>query len=98
MRYFPGLLFLGAGAHSRRLMDLLHCRVDDALNISGGLQQSSQGEPEDDAFQHKQEQDLQDAVQDICAALLGREVQFGDRIPYPFDGEPTRIYADLKGK
>jgi hypothetical protein len=41
---------------------------------------------------------LQEAVQDICAALLGRTVQFGDRIPYPADDEPTRRYAELKGK
>lgn len=98
MRYFPGLLFLGAGAHSRRLSGLLHCRLDDALSISGGLQQSRQGETEDQGFRRQQEQDLQEAVQDICAALLGRTVQFGDRIPYPADDEPTRRYAELKGK
>jgi hypothetical protein len=94
MRYFPGLLFLGAGDHSLRLIKLLHARLDEALHISGGLQQSSQGMPEDEAYCARFEAECEDAVRDIAAALLGREVTVGRRLPYPYDDEPTRLYAE----
>lgn len=101
MRYFPGLLFLGAGDHSVLLCKTLHKRLDEALQISGGLQQSSQGMPEDEACRISSEVEREDAVRDIAAALLGREVTFGRRLPYPYDDEPRRLYVEntenLKG-
>jgi hypothetical protein len=92
MRYFTGLLFLGSGEHSVRDVDLLKQRLKEAVTISGGLQQSSQGMPEDHDEMARQQSELEDAARDIVAALLGRRVTFGEKLPYPPDSEPLRLY------
>ena len=83
MRYFTGLLFLGSGEYSERAAGLLHERLDEALSISGGLQQSSQGEPENEEATAAEEQERVDAVRDLAAAILGRDITIGDKLPYP---------------
>jgi hypothetical protein len=100
MRVFTGLLFLGSGEFSVRDVGVLRERLREGISLSGGLQQSSQGMPEDDAQTARLEADLEDVVRDIVAALLGQDVTFGARLPYPpGDDERVRDYAEkLKDK
>lgn len=76
MRHFHKLLFLGNGEQSQADCKKLIQRIDDALITSSYLQQAPRGKfPEG-------EQDLEDAVRDLAAALLGREIDFGAELPY----------------
>jgi len=77
MRYFRALSFRGAGVHSAVDTVLLHSRLNDALSISGGLQQGGVENLEQDT------EEMEDVVRDIAAALLGREVEFGEELEYP---------------
>jgi hypothetical protein len=87
MRHFHGLLFLGSGLSSQEGRAHLHRILDRALDISGGLQQPdpvtepprADREDEDRRWQRE----IEDAVRDIGAALLGREIQLGEVLPYP---------------
>jgi hypothetical protein len=81
VRKFHGLVFLGAGPHSVALAKLLHARLDEALSIAGGLQQSSQGGHEDPSERLRGEFELLDAARDIVAALTGRDFTYGDVLP-----------------
>jgi hypothetical protein len=96
-RHFPGLIFLGA-PDSAALCELLHRRLDDALDSSGGLQQSSQGEPEDELTRDRLHTELTEAVADIVAALTGRSMTLGERLPYPYDCAPLQDYAQARGQ
>ena len=80
MRAFLSLLFMGSGECTVRDVDLLHQRLQDALSHSSGLQQSRGGEEEMD---RKSTAEMEDVVRDIAAAVLGREVTFGETLPYP---------------
>jgi len=82
MRQFEHLLFLGNGAVSAHEAQRLHDRLNEGLSLSGGLQQSNQGEPEDEGERAHLEAELQDVVRDLAAALLGREIAFEERLPY----------------
>jgi len=94
MRVFLGLLFLGSGDWSVRAAHLLKERLQEGISLSGGLQQSSQGMPEDRAEMARGEADLEDIVRDIAAALLGREITFGAATPYPPNDAPLQAYDD----
>jgi hypothetical protein len=94
MRVFLGLLFLGSGDTSVRAAHLLEERLREGISLSGGLQQSSQGMPEDRDERARGEADLEDIVRDIAAALLGREITFGAATPYPPDHAPLQAYDD----
>ena len=93
MRHFPGLVFLGAGEHSILLVKLLQARLNEAIDLSCALQQSSQGMPEDEHEEARLANALDDAVRDLAAALLGRQVTIGDKLPYPYDDDPLRLYS-----
>lgn len=77
-RQFEALLFLGAGEFSLSERARLHRRLDEALDLSGGLQQSSQGEPESESERERLAQEVRDAARDLVAALTGRDISFGE--------------------
>ncbi len=78
-RGFHGLLFLGNGEHSVRERQRLHEILDRALDLSGGLQQPGPEDPSDERY-HRE---IEDAVRDVAAALLGREIELGEVLAYP---------------
>jgi hypothetical protein len=94
MRHFPGLVFLGAGEHAVRLVQLLQARLNEAVELSCALQQSSQGMPESEHEDEDAKLALNDAVRDLAAALLGRQMTIGDKLPYPYNDEPLRLYTE----
>ena len=79
-RQFKGLLFRGDGDFSGHESVILHKRLDEGLSILSGLQQEH---PSD---WRKWQADLEDVVKDLAAALLGRDVEFTDELPYPPEG------------
>ncbi len=85
-RKFLGLVFLGAGDASVRKTILLHTLLDEAIGELGALQQ---GETDPACSQA-----IEDAVRDFAAALLGREVTLGEKLPYPGDDVPLEAYWD----
>jgi hypothetical protein len=99
MRYFPGLIFLGNGHIAERICKLLHKRLDDAIHASGGLQQSNRGEDELDSIIGPVvglEKIRENAVRDIAAAILGREITIGEELQYPYDHTPIHEYDEIK--
>ena len=80
MRRFTGLLFLGAGEISVFEADVLRERLNEAISISGGLQQELRPEPGDES---DEEIELYHIVKDIAAALVGYNIEFTDKLPYP---------------
>jgi hypothetical protein len=79
MRSFRGLLFLGAGDHSKAEVMRLHARLAEGLNISGGLQQTPNTLPE----YWEQKTHLEEVIRDLAAALIGQDICFGSQLPYP---------------
>jgi len=73
VRWFDSLLFMGAGKCSRADVNLLKRRLRDALLIQNYAQQGA--EIKDD--------EREDIVRDIAAALLGKEITIGADLPYP---------------
>lgn len=81
MRKFHGLLFLGMGEDSNKLVVRLHQRLNEGLLVLGGAQQMhSRSERDEDLLS-----DIEDVVRDIAAALLGKETTFGGELPYPWN-------------
>jgi hypothetical protein len=78
MRYVTGLYFDGMGEESRRLHEWLHFRLDDAIMLLSGLQQS----PEDELIEEVR-QEIEDAAMDIVVALTGKSCTLGNSLPYP---------------
>lgn len=85
-RYFHGLVFFVRDC--RKELKLLHKRLDEAISIAGGGQQparclSEEKVVEEYEFAEKMEKELEDVIRDIAAALVGRNITFGDNISYP---------------
>lgn len=76
-RQFKGLLFSGDGDFSGHESVALHKRLDEGLSILSGVQQ------EHPADWRKWKVDVEDIVKDIAAALLGRNIELTDELPYP---------------
>jgi hypothetical protein len=83
MRHITGMWFGGAGEYSEMCATLLHQRLDAALSLLSGLQQPSQGEPEDQEYRRKMQAEYDDCIEDIVAGLTGREYVFGVQLVYP---------------
>jgi len=79
MRVFHGLMFLGNPTSSMQA-SILHARLNEGIEMQGGLQQ---GVPTDSEEYKKGTADVADVIRDLAAALLGREINFGDALPYP---------------
>jgi hypothetical protein len=75
MRQFDSVVFMGAGAHSGADCYLLHTILDRALSNLSAIQQGA----DDDILEHE----VEDIAKDLCAALTGRKVKFGEELPYP---------------
>ena len=80
MRKFKSILFLGGGQHSLTEVERLKDRLEDGINILGGLQQPPHSESEkeaelDNIFRLKQEKELNSIVRDIAMALTGKEIE-----------------------
>lgn len=93
MRKFTGLLFLGAGRFSVRGRVRLHARLDEALDLSGGLQQpdliTSRPDPARDEHAANMAEEVRDAARDLVAALTGRDMSFGEVL-----SPPEREFSD----
>lgn len=76
-RWFKGLYFDGDGDFSGHERITLHKRLDEGLSILSGLQQ------EHPADWRNRKVDLDTIVRDIAAALLGRNIELTDELPYP---------------
>lgn len=104
MRIFRGLLFLGAGTNSMRGVRALHARLDDAVSHLGGMQQPAHPETAEEAaveerMQAEAQIEIEEAIRDIASALLGREVVFLEKQPYPSnDGEGIYRYMEAREK
>lgn len=86
MRLFHGLLFLGSGDFSKKECEALHNRLDNGLELSSYGQQGPM--PGELLL------DLEEVVKDIAAALLGRNIEFTDALPYP--SEPRNLTPILR--
>ncbi len=76
MRYFKGLLFDG-NEQAKESIKLLHKLLDNAYSISSGLQQGG-----DLTEEYRIERE--DAIRDIAAAVLGLNIEFKEKLPYPW--------------
>lgn len=83
MRRITGLWFGGAGEYSEQCANLLHQRLDDALNILSSLQQTSMGQVEDVEYRDELQSDYDDCIEDIVAGIAGRKYAPSDRLSYP---------------
>jgi hypothetical protein len=97
MRKFKGLVFLGSGLHSLAERARLHRRLDEALDLSGGMQQPQHWDHEPtqaereatERVDRESVQEVEDACRDLVAALVGRDISFGETLPYPAsDSDP----------
>lgn len=84
MRKITGLWFAGNGGSphfvSENRATFIHERLDEALNIVSGLQQGVRTESDE----YKEwSAEAEDCVRDICAAILGKAVEFKEELPYP---------------
>jgi len=88
MRYFGGLLFHG-GQMARAKVEFLRERFQEALELQSGLQQpdheDASNRQEAASVRTWDEAELEDAVRDLVAALLGRELVLGGPLAYPWD-------------
>ena len=78
MRKFHNVLFLGAGDTTVTDVQELHALVDRALDLQSGMQQSDRVLPDQ---MHKWDQEIEDVVRDVAAALTGRSIKFGRLLP-----------------
>ena len=76
-RQIFGTIFMGAGERTAKDIQALHEILDEALSTLSGLQQG--GEDQDGQF----EREMENAVRDIGAAILGKEIRIGEKLPYP---------------
>lgn len=85
MRHFHGLVFLGNGQFSVAEMERLKLRLDDGFNDLGAMQQGNvYATPEENERERAEiTSALEDVVRDVAAALLGRKITFGEKLPYP---------------
>lgn len=84
MRKFHGYLFLGSGDYSARQAALLRKRLREAFELNAGLEQGAGfGEFDPPGFQKRLYKEVEDIVRDIAAALVGRRISFGRKLPYP---------------
>ena len=73
----------------------LEARLKEGMSLSSGLQQwrprvmDEEEHKEDVAEYEKGQQDLEDIVHDVAAALLGRKITIGGKLPYP--PEPPNV-------
>ena len=77
MRTFHGLMFFG-GPNCEDDTDRLKELFNETLSVVSGIQQTF-----DIDSRQQGEAFVEDAIRDIAAALLGREVEFGKTLPYP---------------
>lgn len=84
MRKFHGYLFLGNGKFSERQEALLRRRLREAFELNAGLEQGAGfGEFDPPGFKERLVREIEDIVRDIAAALTGRRISFGRKLPYP---------------
>lgn len=89
MRYFHHELFWGNGAYSGLLAQELRKRLEEAMSLTGALQQAPCGpEPIPGETCRLMEKQLDDAVRDIVMALTHRDVELSPRKPW---GEGTNM-------
>jgi hypothetical protein len=81
MREFDSLVFMGAGDRSAADCYRLHRMLDRALGNLSALQQAGQHYSEE--RRAGMECGIEDAVKDIAAALLGKKIKIGEKLPYP---------------
>ena len=79
MRHFNQLLFFGAGEEALLKMAKLDLVYKNAIGAANLQQMISTKDPA--AIEAKKE--AEDAVRDIAAALLGRRITIGAKLPYP---------------
>jgi hypothetical protein len=83
-RHFTGVLFCGAGDHTRAKIALLHERIDEALNHLSGRQQGPHWREQPSQEMLDREEELnneaglvcENVVRDIAVALTGKEITF----------------------
>lgn len=73
MRRFHGMVFLGNGANSTQRVKQLHTLLHDSISELGGIQQGGSREEQAESLIR-----LEEAVKDFAAALLGRDISFGE--------------------
>lgn len=89
MRQFHKMIFMGNGKFSEAECQKLKERLQEGLSILSFLQQPSHPESDeewelDKYGRRRHEDELENIVQDISSALLGREiVQLSEALPYP---------------
>ena len=82
-----------------RAVDMLHQRLDDALWHLGGRSRGRGSREREEELDPESQIEIEEAVQDLASALLGREVVFTSAQPYPSnDDGPIEAYWDkLRG-
>lgn len=74
-RMFDCIYFDGAGMFSSNMSCLLFAKLNRALSIRSGLSQGG--------AQGGEEEELENIVRDLAAAIVGREISFGEELQYP---------------
>lgn len=80
MRKVHGLVFMGRGKHSEADCDVLRKRLEDAISLVSGLQQSAPSP--DDVLRTQTE--IDDCIRDIAAGLLGVPIVIVNEQPLPY--------------
>ena len=76
MREFKGLLFLGNNESAKQVRKLRKL-LNNAISLSGGLQQGAD-------LTEEVRLDMENAIRDIAAAILGVNIEFKEKLPYPW--------------
>ena len=80
MRRVHGLVFMGRGEHSEADCNVLRERLEDAICLLSGLQQSA---PSLDDVLRAQEK-IDDCIRDIAAGILGVPIVIVHEQPLPY--------------
>ena len=83
MRNINGMIFLGSGEYSVARVKHLKSILDKAISELSGLQQAGGPDPMFDEEIKECEQNIEDYVRDIAAALTGKEIEFTNGLEYP---------------
>lgn len=73
------LVFFGSETAERKML-VMREQLDLAMSYAGGMQQ---GLAIDDPEYKRGEEMIRDALRDLAAGLLGREITFTSTLPYP---------------
>ncbi len=67
------------GPRADQGLKCLRARFEEAISASSGIQQP--GGSDEECIQGQL--DIENAIRDIAAALTGKEISFGEKLPYP---------------